>query len=173
MFVLSHCPREMGKPRCGMARTSAAGPPLICFIAGAIPAEAAPPSAIFGRWAPRTPTACSFVTTAIWSPHKSGVSTLSRPPRGEYFNFRHKLLTWRRTHSSVPRAQRTPPESRPAGKGSPRYHRPWCPRFENREAWGSLDCDSADGNQRWASPQIPVFHKHLSMEALHVQYLAR
>ena len=30
-----------------------------------------------------------------------------------------------------------------------------------------------DGNQRWASPQIPVFHKHLSMEALHVQYLAR
>jgi hypothetical protein len=38
---------------------------------------------------------------------------------------------------------------------SPRYHRPWCPRFENREAWGSLICRGASRNQSCASP--PAF----------------
>jgi hypothetical protein len=36
---------------------------------------------------------------------------------------------------------------------APDTHRPWFPRFENREAWGSLYYDGADRNQRWASPR--------------------
>ena len=44
------------------------------------------------------------------------------------------------------------PESLSLSKGRPRYHRPWRPRFENREAWGSLDYDGADGDQMWAAP---------------------
>jgi hypothetical protein len=39
----------------------------------------------------------------------------------------------------------------------PDTHRPWCPRFENREAWGSLYYDGAEKNQRWACPQVTQF----------------
>ena len=39
-----------------------AGPALF-FIVDTIPTEAAPPSAVFGRWAPRTP-----ISNAFWTP---------------------------------------------------------------------------------------------------------